>query len=148
MSGSYDVPRQKRARDLLREISEAVAELDTLYQKSGTDPKPPPDVARHLLNVRSLRAVHFDGDLFRDPVWDVLLSAYLAEASGRRLTIGQACRAAAVPPGTATRYLQSMEHAGLITRASSSDDSRITYVSLSDDAYQRLSALLTEIGTS
>lgn len=100
------------------------------------------DVKRHLLSQvvnaaiseRKRRLEHFSGDLFADPVWDMLLELFKAELGQYKLSVTSLCAAAGVPATTALRWLKAMEVEGLALRRVDSFDKRRNFVSLSQDA--------------
>ncbi|AXJ95302.1 MULTISPECIES: hypothetical protein [unclassified Sphingomonas] len=71
-------------------------------------------------------------DLFADPAWDMLLDLYVAEATGRRVSVSDACIAAAVPQATALRWLNMLDQRGLVIRTADQTDRRRWWMTLSD----------------
>src|SRR3546814_11460790 len=74
---------------------------------------------QNLIRCRRLRDRYFDGDLFADPAWDMLLDLYLAaERNTRPVSISSLCIASAVPAPTALRWIKTFEDLQPIGRAS------------------------------
>jgi DNA-binding MarR family transcriptional regulator len=88
-------------------------------------------MVRAYLRARRRRDAMFGGDIFADPVWDVLLDLYASTREGRRVCISDACIAASVPSTTALRWLGKMEDLELIVRHQDETDGRRAYVELS-----------------
>ena len=93
---------------------------------------PDPRLVRHIIRMRQARIDHFDGELFADPVWDMLLELTAARAEHRRVTVKVLCIASGVPHTTALRWLNQMTDAGLIAKTEDETDKRRVFVSLSD----------------
>jgi DNA-binding MarR family transcriptional regulator len=99
------------------------------------------DRVRRILKARRARDGLFDGDLFADPAWDILLELYEAELSNRRLSISSLCIGAAVPPTTALRWIKSLEQRGLLVRRDDLHDRRRVFAHLSDAGLKRMDEL-------
>jgi hypothetical protein len=82
--------------------------------------------ARTLYRERRLRARHFAGDLFAEPMWDMLLDLYIADCERRRITVKSVCIGADVPATTALRHLSWLHEQGLVERLSHPRDARST----------------------
>ena len=87
-----------------------------------------------VIKARRAREKHFNGDLFADPAWDLLLELYAAELGQRRICVSTLCAAAAVPQTTALRWIKALEAKGLIHRQEDRFDQRRHYMSLSNGA--------------
>ena len=75
---------------------------------------PDPRLVRRIIRQRQLRARFFEGDLFADPAWDMLLDLTAARAEHTRVSITSLCIASGVPPTTALRWIGQMTDAGLL----------------------------------
>lgn len=82
---------------------------------------------RAMLKMRRLRDQFFDGELFADPAWDMLLELYAAELGQQRISTGRLCVAAAVPTTTALRWISTLENKGLVERKADPFDGRRFY---------------------
>ena len=108
--------------------------------------KPPlPDarLIREILRQRQLRARCFDGALFADPAWDMLLDLAAARVERQRVSIGSLCIAARVPTTTALRWIRQLVDAGLLQRTEDERDRRRALVSLSDEATDAMARYFT-----
>ncbi len=86
---------------------------------------------RALLRLRRARDQFFDGELFADPAWDILLELYAARLGQQRISVGSLCQGAAVPATTALRWISHLEAKGLIERKPDRMDGRRFYLTLS-----------------
>ncbi len=100
---------------------------------------------RILKHRRSVdQAFHFTG-LSTSPAWEILLDLYVAEENCTRVSIKSACIASCAPATTALRWLKVLEVKSLIVRRSDPLDRRRSYVSLSDEARQKLKGVLASL---
>jgi hypothetical protein len=95
---------------------------------------------RQVIRGRRERDLHFDSALFADPAWDMLLDLYAARLEERPVSVSSLCTAAAVPPTTALRWITVLCSQGLIVRTPDAVDARRIFVTMTDDAFDRLSA--------
>ncbi len=100
---------------------------------------------RSVIAARAARRKFFDGDLFADPAWDILLELYALRCEQRRTSVSKLCLAAAVPSTTALRWLEKLHADGLIERDADPFDARRVWVSLSDRGYEALTNYLREL---
>jgi DNA-binding MarR family transcriptional regulator len=70
--------------------------------------------------------------------YEVLLA--LADAPGRRLRRVDLAAKVLLTQGGVTRLLEPLERAGLVARAASDEDRRVTYAQLTDEGRRRLTA--------
>lgn len=101
-------------------------------------PLPEPRLIRHMIRQRQMRARFFDGELFSDPAWDILLDLAAARAEHRRVSVTSVCIASGVPPTTALRWISLMTDAGLLERIEDDIDRRRTFISLTDKGAEAL----------
>ena len=85
---------------------------------------PDPRLVRRIIRQRQLRARFFDGELFGDPAWDMLLDLTAARVEHQRVSITSLCIASGVPPTTALRWINEMTSAGLLERVEDDTDRR------------------------
>lgn len=122
------------ADDLRERLSSALRLVDQMVSAPASRlPDQPVTEAyiRALLAMRRKRDRFFEGALFADPAWDILLELYAAVLGQQRMSVGQLCRGAAVPGTTALRWITMLETQGLIDRKPDPRDGRRFYVSLS-----------------
>ncbi len=100
---------------------------------------------RRILRARRVRAEFFDGDLFADPAWDILLELYACELAQRRMSVSDVCIASAVPATTALRWIRTLEHRGLVERRHDPHDGRRVFVQLSDAGSSAVKDFLSNV---
>ncbi len=93
---------------------------------------PDPRMVRRILRQRQQRARFFDGELFADPAWDMLLDLTAARAEMKRVSVTSLCIAAAVPPTTALRWIGQLVQTGLLQRVEDRSDRRRAFIELTD----------------
>jgi DNA-binding MarR family transcriptional regulator len=124
-----------RAHELFAEVSLAgQSRAPSFFERHQNPHLPDPRHIRRIIRQRQLRARFFDGELFSDPVWDILLDLAAARVEHKRVSITSACIASGVPPTTALRWIKVMVDNGLIRREDDIIDRRRSYVELTDSA--------------
>lgn len=103
------------------------------------------DDVRRLIRARRLRARFFDGGLFADPAWDMLLDLAAARLEGSAVAVSSLCIASAVPPTTALRWIRMMSDQGLFERNSDPMDRRRVFIGLSDRVAQAMDGYFAAI---
>lgn len=111
-------------------------------------PLPDPRLLRRIIRHRQLRARFFDGDLFADPAWDILLDLTAARAEHKRVSVTSLCIASGVPPTTALRWIGHMTAAGLLERMEDDTDRRRAFIVLTDRAADAMARYFAELGTA
>ena len=109
-------------------------------------PLPDPRLVRQIIAQRRARAKFFDGELFADPAWDILLDLTAARAEHARVSVSSLCIASGVPPTTALRWIGQMTEAGLLERVEDETDRRRAFIALSDNAACAMARYFAEIG--
>lgn len=95
---------------------------------------PDPRLIRRMLRQRQQRARFFEGDLFADPAWDMLLDLAAARAEMKRVSVTSLCIASGVPPTTALRWIGQLTAGGLFQRVEDRADRRRAFIELTDRA--------------
>ena len=95
---------------------------------------PDPALVRQIIKDRHRRAETFDGNLFADPAWDMLLDLTAAREEHRRVSVTSLCIASGVPATTALRWIAQLVEAGLFERVRDDSDKRRAYIALTDGA--------------
>ena len=121
------------------------AEGDRLI-RATRPPLPDPRLVRRIIRQRQLRARFFDGDLFADPAWDMLLDLTAARAEHTRVSVTSLCIASSVPPTTALRWIGQMTDAGLLMRVEDETDRRRAFITLTDKAAEAMARYFAELG--
>ncbi len=114
-------------------------------------PRPPlPDsrLVRRVIRQRQLRSRFFDGALFADPAWDILLDLTAARVEHARVSVTSLCIASGVPPTTALRWIGQMTETGLLRRVEDETDRRRAFITLSDCAADAMARYFAELGRS
>lgn len=107
---------------------------------------PDPRLVRRIIRQRQLRVRFFDGDLFADPAWDMLLDLAAARAEHTRVSVTSLCIASGVPPTTALRWIGQMTDGGLLDRVEDETDRRRAFITLTDKAADAISRYFAELG--
>lgn len=103
------------------------------------------EAAKWLYDQRRRREQHLPPELFGEPAWDILLILYWAQHSQRRLTVSAVCASAGAPTTTALRYIEHLCRSGHIVKQPHPTDRRISWLSLSNDADQRIGHYLEQL---
>lgn len=118
-----------------------------MRQTGKTRPRlPEPETIRRIIKARQARASFFDGDLFADPAWDVLLDLSAARAENREVSVTSLCIAAGVPATTALRWIGQMVESGLLERVADPQDRRRAYIVLTDKTADTMARYFAEVG--
>jgi len=116
-----------RQSAVLRKLLATEAASDAFVQREAN----PSRAARSIIRARNARRRFFDGELFADPAWDMLLELYALEGEGRRISVSKLSLAAGVPCTTALRWLDKLEAESLLVREDDPSDGRRVWVKLS-----------------
>lgn len=114
--------------------------------RTARPPLPDPRLVRRIIRQRQLRARFFDGELFADPAWDMLLDLTAARVEHTRVSVTSLCIASGVPPTTALRWIGQMTEAGLLERVEDDADRRRVFITLSDHAAEAMARYFAELG--
>jgi DNA-binding MarR family transcriptional regulator len=106
---------------------------------------PDPRLVRRFIRQRQLRSQFFDGDLFADPAWDMLLDLTAARAEHTRVSVTSLCIASGVALTTALRWIGQMIEAGLLVRHEDDTDRRRAFISLTDLAADGMARYFEQI---
>jgi hypothetical protein len=115
--------------------------------RASRPPLPDPRLVRRIIRQRQLRSRFFDGDLFGDPAWDMLLDLTAARAEHTRVSVTSLCIASGVPPTTALRWIGQMTEVGMFQRIEDEADRRRAFVALTDKAADAMARFFAELGT-
>ncbi|NOW47637.1 DNA-binding response OmpR family regulator [Novosphingobium sp. SG751A] len=109
---------------------------------------PDPRMVRRIIRQRQMRARFFDGDLFADPAWDMLLDLTAAHVEKAKVSVTSLCIASSVPPTTALRWIGQMTEAGLLKRIEDESDRRRAFITLTDKAADAMAGYFADLGNS
>lgn len=101
-----------------------------------------PSVLKSIIKARRNRQKYFEGDLFSDPSWDILLELTAAHVENRQESVTSVAIAASVPASTAIRKIRELSDRGLLKRWTDPTDARRIFVALTEDASKRMLAML------
>ncbi|KRA82782.1 winged helix DNA-binding protein [Altererythrobacter sp. Root672] len=114
---------------------------------SGAKPSlPDARMIRRIIRNRHIRSRFFDGALFADPAWDILLDLTAARIESIRVSVTSLCIASGVPPTTALRWIGQMIEAGLLQRNEDDADRRRAFIALTDRAAEMMARYFAEVG--
>jgi hypothetical protein len=133
------------------ELDVPVGKLDEGTERlvrAARPPLPEPRLIRKIIRQRQLRARFFEGDLFADPAWDMLLDLTAARAEHVRVSVTSLCIASGVPPTTALRWIGQMTDSGLLQRVDDETDRRRAFITLTDKAAEAVARYFSELDTS
>jgi DNA-binding transcriptional ArsR family regulator len=111
-------------------------------------PMPDSRLVRRIIRQRQLRARFFEGELFADPAWDILLDLTAARVEHARVSVTSLCIASGVPPTTALRWIGQLTEAGLLERVEDETDRRRVFISLTDKATDAMARYFAQLGRS
>lgn len=108
-------------------------------------PLPDPRLVRKLIAGRQARSNYFDGELFADPAWDMLLDLTAAQAENSRVSVTSLCIAAAVPATTALRWIKQLVENGVLVRIADPTDGRRAFIALSEPSTVAMARYFAEV---
>lgn len=144
-SGGVESPRAMFF-DSADEAARRDARMSARLARAIKPPLPDPRLVRRIIRQRQLRSRHFDGELFADPAWDILLDLTAARAEHQRVSVTSLCIASGVPPTTALRWIGQMTDAGLLLRVDDEADRRRAFIALSDATADAMARYFHELG--
>lgn len=116
--------------------------------RAARPPLPEARLVRRIIRQRQLRSRYFDGDLFADPAWDMLLDLTAARVEHTRVSVTSLCIASNVPPTTALRWIGQMIDGGLLERHEDETDRRRAFITLTDKSVEAMAGYFAEMGRS
>lgn len=143
---SHDVLRPNSRAEERPEITAQTPGAPALLN-SARPPLPDPRFVRRVIAGRQTRSKFFDGDLFADPAWDMLLDLTAAHAEHARVSVTSLCIAAGVPATTALRWLKQMVDRGIFVRIADSTDRRRAFIALSEHSADAMAHYFAEVET-
>jgi DNA-binding MarR family transcriptional regulator len=101
-------------------------------------------LAEAILEDRRRRAEIFNPAMFGEPAWELLLTLFVMDRGGPRLTIGRLAQYARTKLTTALRWLDYLEDQNLIKREQHPNDARTAFIELTDKARDTIRLYLSE----
>lgn len=108
-------------------------------------PLPDPRIVRDVIAARQARARFFEGELFADPAWDMLLDLTAAHAEHSRVSVTSLCIASGVPATTALRWIKQLVDTGVFERIADPADRRRAFIALSDSSLEAMARYFAEV---
>ena len=102
-------------------------------------------IARRYLQMRQRLSAWLPSGLFADPALEILLDLFVAEKSGRAISVSSACIASGVSHSTANAWIVRLEKAGLVSRTRDRSDGRRTFLVLERGASEAIGGWLAEM---
>lgn len=112
---------------------------------SARPPLPDPQLVRKLISGRQARIKYFEGELFADPAWDMLLDLTAAQAEHQRVSVTSLCIAAMVPATTALRWIKQLVETGVFVRVADPSDRRRAFIALSEQSTEAMARYFAEV---
>jgi len=106
---------------------------------------PDPALVRQMIAARQARARFFDGALFADPAWDMLLDLTAAAAERQKVCVTSLCIAAGVPATTALRWVKQLVDSGVFERIDDPSDKRRAFIALSERSRAAMARYFAEV---
>lgn len=127
----------------LAEILADVAQDAEANRQSGSVATLPDPRAffSQLLALRRARDTFFDGVLFGEPAWDIMLALMIARIDKREMRISELVGLTQTTDSLARMHVQALMNAQLIQRYDDGDDEGDYHISLSDEAARRMAEL-------
>jgi DNA-binding MarR family transcriptional regulator len=129
-------------------VAVVMAQVQSLAEQAlATDVAAPtsPEFVRQVIAARTARRQFFEGDLFADPAWDILLELYALRCEQRRISVSKLCMAAGVPGTTALRWIEKLHKDSLIERSADPLDARRVWVTISDPGFELMRRYLQQL---
>jgi len=100
-------------------------------------------LAETILEARRRRAEIFNPAMFGEPAWELLLTLFVMDREGPRLTIGRLAQVAGTKLTTALRWLEYLEDQAFVRREQHPNDARTAFIELTDKARDALRLYLS-----
>lgn len=123
----------RKALKGLRRLLNAM-ELDEAVGRGGRGDPELLAFARRMIGERARRLQYFDGHLFSDPAWDIMLDLFVAEIEMREVPVTNLCFTSNVPDTTVLRWIKTLCAEGLLVRHKDRVDKRRVLVQLARPA--------------
>jgi DNA-binding MarR family transcriptional regulator len=100
--------------------------------------------AQQMIVERQRRYQYFNGHLFSDPAWDIMLELFVAELEMREVPVTNLCLTSNVPDTTVLRWIKTLALEGLVVRRKDKVDKRRVLVQLSRPAAEAITKYMEE----
>ena len=105
-------------------------------------------LAESIIEARRRRAEIFNPAMFGEPAWELLLTLFVMDREGPRLTIGRLAQVAGIKLTTALRWLEYLEDQAFVRREQHPTDARTAFIELTDKARETLRLYLSGTRTA
>jgi hypothetical protein len=102
------------------------------------------EFALEIRMARQRRRTHLSPAIFGEPGWDMLLSLFISEFEGPRLSVGRLTALSGAPATTALRWLDYLEKERLVSRERNPTDARSDFIGLTDKGRTTMEQYLSE----
>ena len=102
-------------------------------------------LAKRLQDMRKSRTRFFDGSLFGEPGWDMILALYISDVEGYRLKVTDLMHESQATPSTALRWIDRLAELGLVRRRENPLDRRSQFLEMPADGIRKTTALLETV---
>ncbi|TVV72679.1 MarR family winged helix-turn-helix transcriptional regulator [Sphingomonas solaris] len=127
----------------LRRILDTI-ELDESAARSARGDPELLAFSRRMIAERARRYHFFDGHLFADPAWDIMLDLFVAGIERREVPVTNLCFTSNVPDTTVLRWIKTLGAEGLVVRHKDSVDKRRVLVQLAPPAAEAMRRYVEE----
>lgn len=100
--------------------------------------------AMRMRRVAQQRTRHISPEFLGEPHWEMLLELFIQFAGGAKVSTKSLCIVSGVPDTTALRMIDRLEEACLVERSVSSQDRRVTLVTLTRQGVVAVGSILLE----
>lgn len=101
-------------------------------------------VATRMRALARRRCRHLSGEWFGEPAWEMLLELFIQFAGGARVSTKCLVIASGAPDTTALRVIDRLVESGLVERAPSPTDKRVTLINLTRQGVVAVGMVLAE----
>ena len=112
----------------------------------GVSHDPEAALARYILRFRRKREELLGQRYFADPVWDIMLDLFAAQAVGNVVPVSSVLIGAAVPTSTALRRIRDLLVDGVLIAIPDPKDGRRTFLRLAPDHFEMIGQWLRAFG--
>lgn len=102
-------------------------------------------IAVRVQDVGRRRERHLPSELLGEPSWQMLLELFIQFAGGAKVSTKNLCIISGCPDTTALRLIDRLEQAGLIRRAPSEEDKRVTLLELTQKGVVSVGSALQDL---
>jgi hypothetical protein len=132
------------ASQLLATMVDGSAAAPEDGEDAHANPRATLEFAVKIKTAREIRRMHFSPAIFGEPGWDMLLSLFISEFNGPRLSVGRLTGLSGAPPTTALRWLDYLQKQRLVSRERNPTDARSDFIGLTEKGRTIMEQYLSE----